>query len=130
MFKFTIYGQPYIKKSNQRVVRHGGRTFKIDTPNYKQWHKDALIQLSMQAKPDQPILYPVNLQCRFFMKNRGRCDLSALYEGIQDVLVEIGVLADDNWKIVASHNGSGVSVDPLTPRMEIIITPIYNKSNA
>ena len=51
-----------------------------------------------------------------------KVDLSALYEGIQDVLVELNVLTDDNYLIVASHDGSGVSIDRENPRMEIEIT--------
>lgn len=56
------------------------------------------------------------------MDTTGKVDLSALYEGIQDVLVELNVLSDDNYTIVASHDGSGVSVDRTNPRMEIEIT--------
>jgi len=51
-----------------------------------------------------------------------RVDLSALYEGIQDVLVELSVITDDNYTIVASHDGSSVEVDRVNPRMEITIT--------
>lgn len=56
------------------------------------------------------------------MDTTGKVDLSALYEGIQDVLVELNVLTDDNYTIVASHDGSGVFVDKTNPRMEITIT--------
>lgn len=56
------------------------------------------------------------------MDTTGKVDLSALYEGIQDVLVELNVLTDDNYTIVASHDGSGVFVDRANPRMEIEIT--------
>lgn len=57
------------------------------------------------------------------MPTKGLVDLSALYEGIQDTLVELNVLSDDNYSIVASHDGSGVYVDKKNPRMEITITP-------
>jgi hypothetical protein len=55
-----------------------------------------------------------------------KVDLSALYEGIQDVLVELNVLTDDNYLIVASHDGSGVSIDRDNPRMEIEITAKFS----
>lgn len=135
---YIIPGQPYVKKSNQRVIHHQAlkRQIKIDTPSYQLWHQDALKRLERygfnpnfkEQKKFQPDLeaminYPVNLQCRFFMKTNARVDLSALYEGIQDVLVEVGCLKDDNWHIVASHDGSGVEKDAERPRMEITITP-------
>lgn len=121
--RFTIYGQPYVKKSNQKVVRlRSGRTVKIDTPSYKAWHASAIKQLRMLNKPLVPINYPINLECHFYRRTRGRVDLSALYEGIQDVLVEEKWLEDDAYTIVASHDGSYVDCDKENPRMEIIIT--------
>jgi len=56
------------------------------------------------------------------MDSAVKVDLSALYEGIQDVLVELNVITDDNYTIVASHDGSGVFIDRDNPRMEIEIT--------
>ncbi len=140
--QLIITGQPYVKKSNQKVrYNHRiGRSVKYDTKSYKEWHAEALRQLSAlgynpqfakqnkklkeMGRPVVPakIAEPVNLQCLFFMRTNGRCDLSALYEGIQDVLVEVGLLQDDNWHIVASHDGSGVRKDAERPRMEITIT--------
>lgn len=140
--QFTIVGHPYVKKSNQKVGYNHvtKRTVKYDTPSYKAWHKSALEQLqAMGYDPqfkkinkrlrelNQPLVLakinePINLQCRFYMRTDGAVDLSALYEGIQDVMVEVGLLKDDNWHIVASHDGSGVQKDATQPRMEITIT--------
>ncbi len=63
------------------------------------------------------------------MDSAVKVDLSALYEGIQDVLVELNVITDDNYTIVASHDGSGVFIDRDNPRMEIIITSKENLKN-
>ena len=122
-YSFIVYGHPYVKKSNQRLVWNGRRSVRIDTPRYKEWHKSALQQLKLDKRPSEPIDEPVNLQCKFYVRTNGRVDLSALYEGIQDVLVEIGILADDNSKIVCSHDGSGVFLDRENPRLEVTITP-------
>jgi len=148
----VIYGQPYVKKSNQKVGynRRTGKRIKYDTPSYRIWHREALNQLSKLGydtqfkkvnkalkehnQPLRPakISESVNMQCLFFMQTDGRCDLSALYEGIQDVLVEVGLLQDDNWHIVASHDGSGVCKDDQCPRMEITksVDPISFNSRA
>lgn len=122
----VIQGVPRVKKNNQSVVLARSRTGKyfpkkVDTPAYKRWHKDAIPQIKKQ-KPTFEIDFPVNLACRFYMDTEGKVDLSALYEGIQDVLVELDVITDDNYSIVASHDGSGVEVDKVNPRMEITIT--------
>ncbi len=125
---FKIAGNPYVKKSNQRVQIRGGRPVKINTPKYNEWRRSALWQLKAQEKPETPIDIPINLECHFYKSTRGRVDLSALYEGIQDVLVEAGILADDNYLIVAGHDGSRVHVDREDPRMEITITQASNLS--
>lgn len=122
----TILGVPRVKKNNQAVVLARSKTGKyypkkVDTKAYKDWHKKAIPQINLQ-KPTFEIDFPINLACRFYMDTTGKVDLSALYEGIQDVLVELNVITDDNYTIVASHDGSGVEVDRTNPRMEIEIT--------
>ena len=126
MYRLTILGVPRVKKNNQSVVlarSKSGKYYpkKVDTKAYKDWHKKAIPQINLQ-KPSVEIDYPINLECRFYMDTTGKVDLSALYEGIQDVLVELNVLSDDNYTIVASHDGSGVFVDKNNPRMDILIT--------
>ena len=131
----VVDGHPYVKKSNQKVQMRGHRQVKVNTPSYNRWHSSALQQLAaygydpqfkQRRKFDKTlrglITKPINLQCRFYTATAGRVDLSALYEGIQDVLVEVGLLDDDNYKIVASHDGSGVEKDADRPRIEITIT--------
>lgn len=126
MIKLMILGQPYVKKSNQKVVynRALGRQIKVNTPAYNAWADSARLQLREQrgVLPPEPIDYPINLQCRFYVRTNGRVDLSALYEGIQDMLVSMDVLKDDSWQYVASHDGSGVEIDRDNPRLEVTIT--------
>lgn len=125
MLELTVYGDPAVKKNNQKVVWVGRfpnkKPVKIDTPFYKEWKKQAEQQLAIEKKPAEPIDYPVNLKCLFFKRTRGTVDLSALYEGIQDELVTAGFLADDNYKIVAGHDGSRVIWDKENPRIEVTI---------
>lgn len=122
-----VYGNPRVKKNNQRVVFTGRYPKKINTKAYQKWEQEALPQLqqalfALKSQSLDNIDYPINLQCKFYMQTRQRVDLSALYEGIQDLLVKVGILADDNFNIVASHDGSGVFLDREKPRMEITIT--------
>jgi len=119
---FNIPGHPYVKKSNMKLVMRGKKLTRIPTPNYSAWAKVAHVYIGHQMTVKDPIDFPVNLQCHFYVRTYGVVDLSALYEGIQDELVKMGVLIDDNFKIVASHDGSRVFVDPEDPRMEITIS--------
>lgn len=124
--KITVLGVPRVKKNNQAVVLARSKTGKyfpkkVDTKAYKEWRKSAIPQINLQ-KPSLEIDFPVNLECKFYMDTAVKVDLSALYEGIQDELVATNVLTDDNYLIVASHDGSGVFIDKDNPRMEITIT--------
>lgn len=74
--------------------------------------------------PEEPIDYPVEVRCLFYMPTRRRVDLTNLLEGIDDVLVNASVLADDNSQIVVSHDGSRVLYDKENPRTEVEITPL------
>ena len=56
------------------------------------------------------------------MPTRAKCDLTNHLEAIDDIMVKAGLLADDNFTVVESHDGSRVLYDKERPRTEIIIT--------
>lgn len=57
----------------------------------------------------------------YYMATRRKVDLANLIEATCDILVTAGVLADDNSRIVAAHDGSRVDYDKQNPRVEIWI---------
>ena len=113
-FKKTIYGFRYV-----------GIPFISQNERYKQYECDAGWFLK---KLPEPISEPVNVKCIFYRETAGRCDLTNLLESIDDILVKYGILKDDNFKVIAAHDGSRVFVDKDRPRTEIEITKIedYN----
>lgn len=121
MLTYTITGNPIVKKNTQKVVRIHGRPTVVYSSQYRGWLNNALDELEEQAKPDQPVDYPVILVCKFFMQTLRIVDLSALYEGIQDTLVKAEILKDDNFNIVVGHDGSRVLLDRQNPRTEVAI---------
>lgn len=120
--RYTISGSPIVKKNTQRVMWRGYPMIYY-SKNYQQWAETAGYEIMAQGRPPEPIDQPVILRCEFYMPTRRRVDISALYEGIQDVLVQCRVLADDNFKIVRGHDGSRVYIDKLNPRTEVAILP-------
>lgn len=121
MLSYKVTGNPIVKKNTQKVIRRGGRTFVVYSAQYNAWLKDAMDELALQKRPDQPIDYPIILVCKFFMQTLRVVDLSALYEGIQDTLVKMEILKDDNFNIVIGHDGSRVKLDRKNPRTEVSI---------
>lgn len=118
--KLTIYGNPVTKKNSQRMVYAKGRIIPLPSAKYSAFEKDAKKQLAEQYK-GEPIDYPVNLECKYFMQTRRKCDLVNLLEATQDTLIVAKVIADDNFSIVARVDGSEVLYDKEIPRTEIVI---------
>lgn len=52
--------------------------------------------------------YPINLKCTFIVPDRRKRDIVNLLNAIQDILVKYNVIADDNYNIVASVDGSRI----------------------
>ena len=121
--KFTIPENPIPKKNNMQIAvnKQTGRPFVVPSKRYREYQ--ALADWYIK-KPMTPINYPVNIQCLFYRKNKVRCDLTNLLEAIDDIMVDAGLLADDNFNIIVSHDGSRVYIDSEHPRTEITITPI------
>lgn len=123
IYQTMIPLNPKTKKNNQQILKNHstGKYFIAQNKAYKQYEKDAGWFVRWH---NPPINHPVNVKCLFYRKNEIRCDLTNLLEAIDDILVKYKVLADDNFKILVSHNGSRVFVDPDHPRTEIVIEDI------
>lgn len=119
--KFTVPITPVTKKNSQRIVARGGRPIILPSEKYKEYESMALWFI---PKNEMPIDFPVNVKCIFYMPTNRLCDLTNHLESIDDVMVKAGLLKDDNYKIIASHDGSRVFVDKDNPRTEVEITRI------
>lgn len=116
---FEILGAPRTKKNSQRIVVAGSRPRIVPSAAAEEYEHSALWQLPRMAKP---LDTPVNVKCVYYMPTARRVDLVNLLEATCDILVRGHVLADDNCRIVAGHDGSRVLVDRERPRVEITIT--------
>ena len=121
MIKFTVPIAPVTKKNSQRIVIRGGKPCILPSEKYKEYESVALWYI---PKRGTPIDFPVNVKCTFYMPTNRPCDLTNHLESIDDVMVKAGLLKDDNYKILASHDGSRVGVDKQRPRTEVEITKL------
>ena len=121
---YTIYGKPITKKNSQRICynKATGRRFVRPSQQYEDYAAAASYYL--KPSPVVPVDTPVNVQCIYYMPTHHRVDQANLLEATLDILVEYGVLADDNSNIVVSHDGSRVMYDKNNPRTEITITEV------
>lgn len=118
---FSIPLAPITKKNHQQIMvnRSTGKPFVSPSPQYKQYERDALWFI---PKVEKPIDFPVNVKCVFFMPTKRKVDLTNLLESIDDIMVKAGLLADDNYTIIASHDGSRVYYDKEKPQTWVEIT--------
>lgn len=137
-FRLVVRGRIIVKKNNLGVRQFGGHSSIGPTSDYTRWERSAFEQLSVQwstvFRVPIPADVPLNLAVITYLPNRrGWPDLSATYEGPQDVLEEhkrtckpncrrhAGVFSNDRY--VCGHVGSDRRVDASDPRTELVITP-------
>jgi len=124
--KIVIHLPPRTKKNSQRIFKGAnGRIYVVPSKAYAAYEKEAgayLKDISRLFK--EPIREPVNLKAVFYMPTRRKVDLVNLEEALCDVLVHCNIIEDDNYKIIASMDGSRVDYDKEDPRTEIEITRV------
>ena len=120
MIKFTIPLGPISKKNSQQILinKATGRPFIMPSKKYKEYEQEALWFIPKNIF----INYPVNVKCLFYMPTKRKCDLTNLLEAVDDIMVKAGLLSDDNYTVIESHDGSRVFYDKDNPRTEVYIT--------
>ena len=104
--KYVIPLSPITKKNSQQIMTNKatGRPFIMPSAKYRQYAKDAARFLT--PKPPRPIDCSLNIRCLFYLPTRRRTDLTNLLEAVDDILTDVGIIADDHYGIVTGHDGS------------------------
>lgn len=116
MIEIIIPVEARTKKNSSRIVINGKKKMLLPSKAYI----DFETKCKPYLKPLQ-IDYPINLNCKFYMKTKRRVDLNNLLSAITDVLVKHEVIVDDNKDIIIGFDGSRVLYDKEQPRVEIFI---------
>jgi Holliday junction resolvase RusA-like endonuclease len=87
------------KKNSRCLFVRGGRLVNIPSAKYAEWHKAALAQVS-DVRKDNFLLSKITVEIDFFAPDKRASDLSNKAESIMDLLVDAGIIADDNWWVV------------------------------
>lgn len=126
--KYTIKLPPVTKKNHQQIMvnKKTGRPFVMPSKEFKRYEQEAGVFLN--PRPPRPIECSLNIKCLFYLPTRRKTDLTNLLEAVDDILVHTGIIADDHYGIVTSHDGSRCLWDKENPRTEIIITRIEEET--
>lgn len=116
---FTIPLPPVTKKNSQRILvnRKTGAPFIAPSQKFKEYEREAGYFVTKHK-----YVIPVNVKAVFYMPTRRKCDLTNLLEALDDILVNYGVVPDDDYTHIAAHDGSRVLYDKNNPRTEVFIT--------
>lgn len=95
------------KKNSQQIMvnKRTGKRFIRQSNLYLNFEYECLFYLE---KYKLNIDYPINLKCTFIVPDKKKRDIVNLLEAIQDILVKYNVLADDNYNIVSSLDGTKI----------------------
>lgn len=84
------------KKNSKIIVCRGTFPILLPSSNYTKWHKDALEQL-IGVKP----IKSNKLTITFIAENKRKFDLSNRAESVMDLLVDAGLIEDDNYTVIS-----------------------------
>lgn len=96
IFEFKIHGETPSKKNNIKFSSHG----EYKSKRFREWHKMATVELLPQRPKEPAINYPVLIKMEFTHGDKRRRDSDNGTSSILDLLVDVGILADDNYSIV------------------------------
>ena len=88
------------KKNGQRILRtKAGKPFIKSGQKHDDWH-DVAMMICNTKRPETPIKETLNIIIDIVYPDYKRRDTINAAESILDVLVDSGILFDDNWRVV------------------------------
>ena len=102
---FELTGRIPSKKNNKsiRFNRKTKRPFITSSDDYKKWHGYASLQINTQKSDIKNVQFPIQkcdyIETTLFYGTKHRSDNTNKTESVHDLLVDMGVLQDDNWQI-------------------------------
>lgn len=111
--KIIIKGDvPPSKKNSKQIFYRNGKPFISTSKRYKEWHERASWQLAGKTNPK----VTEHITIVFHPKTKRKFDLSNKAESILDLLVDVGMLEDDNYLYVPKLTLEIGEQDKINPR--------------
>lgn len=98
------------------MVCFGNKPRLLPSKQHKEWHKDASLQVSGFTLPKSE---SYNVIFTYYAPDKRKGDLSNKWESIGDLLVDLGLIEDDNWFVLPKVTMVFGGVDKDNPRAEI-----------
>ncbi len=118
MIKITITGNTPSKKNQKQIIYVRGKPLIIPSKRHKEWHTQAMSQL-YGLKPVESQISAIEV--KLYPPDKRLFDISNRAETLLDLLVDAGIIKDDNYKIVPKLISEFGEIDRENPRAEVII---------
>ena len=100
MEKITIYGELYSSKNSKRIVKFGNRPALIPSKQYlasvKPIEQQLVLNRASWFRMTNGSSRPLRIVFKIYRKTHRRFDYVNIIQGLQDLMVKCGWLADDN----------------------------------
>ena len=96
--EIIIYGDIISKKNSKQIVCRGRYPLVLPSRAYQNWCEATLLELK-KYRPKNPI-ERCKIDITFYSKTNRAADLDNKLGSVLDVLVEAGIIVDDNWNCV------------------------------
>lgn len=123
ILNFTIPGRPATKKTHQNVVMIKGYPRVLPSKQYVKYEKSCkqICENAWKNLGKIPMDFGIGINMRIILNNWAIGDHTGYCQAIGDILEKWGIIADDKWIHWVSDNQHWLIIDPLNPRIDIII---------
>lgn len=118
MLSLVIPGPIPSKKNSKNIFVKNGRTFVLSSKSHSEWHRIASQSLKITPRNVENVKLVL---CTIYGKDRRVFDLSNKFESIADLLVDCGIISDDNYEILSKVFIEYGGIDKENPRAEVTL---------
>jgi len=119
IYRYVFRGEVASKKNSKVLARVKGRPMLLPSRKYQEWEKRARLAIMAGGRPTEP-LKAARLSMVIYHGDLIKRDSNNATQGVQDVLVDMGVIQDDNWMVIGTPEVSHM-VDVQDPRLEVTV---------
>ena len=112
-------GFPPSKKNSKQVFVKNGRMIVIPSKRHKEWHTECSQTLKIEPQGTLGIKRVEHTTCTIYSPTLRKYDLSNKWESVADLLVDMGILEDDNVDVLPVVTMIHGGKDKERPRVEI-----------
>ena len=120
-YRYVFRGEVASKKNSKVLARVKGRPMLLPSRKFQEWEKMARLAIMSSGRPVEP-LKAARLSMIIYHGDMIRRDTNNATQGVQDVLVDMGVIEDDNWMVIGSPDVVH-AIDVEDPRLEVLVEP-------